>query len=198
VTQRLSEYLTRETTDYLEQLEQLLASSGAPDPESLLRLARGVRGSAEMAGMETIGSVAERLEDAARSVLSNTIVWSEEIRQLASQTVGDLKILVRALNRWGPGEEARVRAAILRWDEAEMADGEVVPISSLFYDDEGPHVLDEVVPIGTLLFTGEAALREALRLRPELERLTAAGPGPELDLLLAELFDLIEAGRPAA
>jgi HPt (histidine-containing phosphotransfer) domain-containing protein len=203
MSQRLSDYLTQETTDYLEQLDRLLMAPGAPDPESLLRLARGVRGSAQMAGIETIAAVAERLEDAGRSVLSNTIIWSEETRQLAIHTVRDLKILVRALNRWGPEEEARVRAAILRWDEKEGADAsEVVPISSLFYDDAGPHVVAEAgqpesaeaVPIDMLFLRGEAALREAMRLRPEIEALLPAGVPLELHLKLAELFDLVELG----
>ena len=109
MSQRLSDYLTQETTDYLEQLDRLLMAPGAPDPGSLLRLARGVRGSAQMAGVETIAAVAERLEDAGRSVLSNTIIWSEDTRQLAIHTVRDLKVLVRALNRWGPAEEASSR-----------------------------------------------------------------------------------------
>ena len=202
MSQRLSDYLTQETTDYLEQLDRLLMAPGAPDPESLLRLARGVRGSAQMAGIDTIAAVAERLEDAGRSVLSNTIIWTEETRQLAIHTVRDLKVLVRALNRWGPEEEARVRAAILRWDEMEGADpDEVVPISSLFYDDAGPHEIPpaqaegaEAVPVDMLFLRGEAALREALRLRPEIEALLPAGVPLELHLKLAELFDLLELG----
>ncbi len=202
MSQRLSDYLTQETTDYLEQLDRLLMAPGAPDPESLLRLARGVRGSAQMAGVETIAAVAERLEDAGRSVLSNTIIWSEDTRQLAIHTVRDLKVLVRALNRWGPEEEARVRAAIMRWDEMEGDAGEVVPVASLFYDDAGPHVVatpgapesTEVVPMDMLLLRGENALREALRLRPEIEALIPAGVPLELHLKLAELFDLVELG----
>ena len=205
MSQRLSDYLARETNDYLDQLDQLLDSPSAPDPETLLRLARGVHGSAQMAGLDTIAGVAERLEDAGRSVLSNNIIWSAEVRNLAIQTVRDLKILVRAVNRWGPEEEARVRAALERWDELEAADDDdVVPITSLFYDDAGPHIVtaaesgavaDAVVPIESLLFRGESALREALRLRAELEgalRERPADAGP----LLAELFELIELGLP--
>ena len=203
MSQRLSDYLARETNDYLDQLDQLLGSPSAPDPESLLRLARGVRGSAQMAGLDTIAGVAERLEDAGRSVLSNTIVWSADVRNLAVQTVRDLKILVRAVNRWGPEEEARVRAALVRWDELESGDEEeVVPITSLFYDDGGPHVVsgaeggavvDAVVPIESLLFRGESALREALRLRAELERTLHERP-EEAEPLLAEIFDLVQLG----
>lgn len=206
MSQRLSDYLARETNDYLDQLDGLLASPAAPDPESLLRLARGVRGSAQMAGFDTIAGVAERLEDAGRSVLSNTIIWSAEIRNLAIQTVRDLKILVRAVNRWGPEEEARVRAALDRWDELDVPEEEVVvSITSLFYDDAGPHIVtgaeggavaDAVVSIESLLFRGESALREALRLRGELERVLRERPA-DAGPLLTEIFDLIELGLPA-
>lgn len=203
MTQRLSDYLTQETSEYLDQLDRLLFSPGTPDIERLLSLARGVRGSSQMAGIDTIATVAERLEDAVRSVLSDNIRWSEEVRQLAVHTVGDLKILVRALNRWGPAEEARVRAAILRWDELDASEsGEVVPVSSLFFDDAGPHVLtpaeasedDGVVPIETLQLQGEAALQEALRLRPEIEARLRAGDAVLLRPLIQELFDLIGLG----
>lgn len=202
MTQRLSEYLARETSDYLEQLDRVLAPPAVPDPEELLRLARGVRGSAQMAGIETLARVAERLEDAARAVLSRSLVWSEEIRRLAIDTVRDLQILVRALNRWGPEEEARVRAAIHRWDDRDAdADGaEPVPIASLFPDGPGPHVLsvpprveEGVVPIQALLVHPGDALREALALRPEIERCLSRGDPARLRSHITELFDLLQA-----
>ncbi|HET7322394.1 MAG TPA: Hpt domain-containing protein [Longimicrobiaceae bacterium] len=210
MSQRLNQYFTRETEEYLQHLQTLLDHPGTPEPEDLLRLARGVRGSARMAGAETLASVAERLEDAARSVLTNNVVWSEEIRLLAAQTVGDLQLLVRALNRWGPEEEARVRAAIERWDDLDpgeaASDLPVVPVEDLYYEDAGPHILSQptaaaeeeggVVPVQSLLFRGEAALREALRLRPHVEAL-AREAAPNADALaegLREIFDLVELG----
>jgi HPt (histidine-containing phosphotransfer) domain-containing protein len=199
MSERLHEYFTDESSEYLDQLERLLERPGPVDPHHLLRLARGVRGSAQMAGVETIGRVAEHVEDAARSVASHHVVWSDEIRQLAIATVKDLQLLVRALNRWGPEEEARVRAALERWEEH---DATIVPISALYHDDEGPHVLSEpdlsdVVPVRSLQLEGDDALREALRLRP---RVDAALERPsELRPLLDELFDLLELGtRPVA
>lgn len=203
MSQRLSDYLARETNDYLDQLDHLLGAPASPDPETLLRLVRGVRGSAQMAGLDTIAGVAERLEDAGRSVLSNNIVWSPEVRELAVQTVRDLKILVRAVNRWGPQEEARVRAAIDRWDELDSADEEAVPITSLFHDDGGPHIVaastgaavDRVVSVDTLLLGGEAALREALELRPRIERLLQGSPA-DAEPLIRELFELLELALP--
>lgn len=58
---------------------------------------------------------------------------------------------------------------------------------------------EEVVPVEDLLLRGEAALREALALRPEVERLAAdGGSGPELRERMAELFDLISLGLEPA
>jgi hypothetical protein len=149
-----------------------------------------------MAGVETIGRVAERLEDAARSVASRNVVWSDEIRRLAIATVKDLQLLVRALNRWGPDEEARVRAALERWEDH---DATVVPLSARYYDDAGPHVLSEpdladVVPARSLQFEGADALREALRLRPRVD--AALEQPAELRPLLDELFDLLDLATP--
>ena len=211
MSERLNEYLTREAGDYLEQMTALLQAPGPVDPEELLRLSRGVRGSAQMAGAETLASVAERLEDAARAVISHSVVWSDEIRELALQTVADLQVLLRALNRWGPDEEARVLAAIERWDDLESSDGgtrpvlvetdpDVVAIESLVHDDAGPHVLsrrgeptgeeDEVVPIEALLLRGDAARHAARALRPRLESLLAEGVAARA--LLSELYDLLD------
>lgn len=201
MSQPLSDYFVAEAGEYLAQLDRVLAAPAPPAPEDLLRLARGVSGSARMAGAETIASVAERLEDAARSIVSRNIVWSEEVRGLAAQTVRDLQILLRALNRWGPAEERRVRDAIERWEEGTADVREVVEIDALFHDDEGPHVLSspgtvpaepEPLPIEALLLRGDAALREALALRPRVEEALRGEPGaPSLDDVIAELFELL-------
>ena len=227
MSQRLNDYFASEATEYLDQLERLLALPGPPDADQLLRLATGVRGSAQMAGAETVAGVAERLEDAARSIVSANLSWSEELRELSRQTVGDLKLLVRALNRWGHEEERRVRDAITRWEGIDEVAGAaaavaVLPVSDLFYDDGGPHVIEQgarpgdtvsvaevrpdggarpdepvsTVSVDRLLFRGEAALREALSLRPEIDRSLRGDGGSRrpLDEILAEVFDLIELG----
>lgn len=199
MTERLSEYFAHESSEYLEQLDRLLAEPGIPDPEEMLRLARGVRGSAQMAGVDAIAKIAERVEDAVGSVISRGVVWTDEIRELVAQTVRDIEVLIRSLHRWGPAEEALVHAAIGRWDHHSTGEAAtVVPIASLFYDDTGPHVLsepdlpDDVVPIESLLLRGDAALREALSLRPSIESAARSRDGTsELDSLVRELFDLI-------
>ena len=219
MSERLHEYFAAETTEYLDRLEALLAAPGRPDLEQLLRLARGVRGSAQMAGADTLVAVAERLEEGLRAVQAAHVAWSDDLRAISAGTVADLKILVRASSRWGPAEEARVRAAIDRWNEAERGsggrhDGEgepdgVVEIESLFYDDEGPHVLSEPegremsyqdqgstapVPIESLLLDRDGALAEALGMREEIERALRSGGsgGGALEAAIGELFELLE------
>ncbi|HEX2188988.1 MAG TPA: hypothetical protein VHG51_08835, partial [Longimicrobiaceae bacterium] len=59
---------------------------------------------------------------------------------------------------------------------------------------EPAQVEEGVVPVESLLFRGEAALREALRLRPEVERLAATDDGAALRARLDELFDLVALG----
>ena len=200
---RLDDHFAIEAREHLDQLESLLALPDAPDAEQLLRLSTGVRTSAQRAGAGTVASVAERLEDAARSIFTANVAWSEEIRRLARETVADLKLLMRALNRWGAEEEQRVRLAIERWDE--HASPAEVPIGSLFYDEESGIVeepdlvedADEVVPIESLLLRGDAALREALALHPAFETIARGDAIPERPLidLVDELFDLLDLAR---
>lgn len=226
MSERLHEYFASEASEYLDQLEALLGKRENPDLDQLLRLTRGVRGSAQMAGADTLVGVAERLEEGLRSVQAGQVVWSDDIRRLSAQTVDDLKLLVRASNRWSALEDARVRAAIARWDDVDSEHPSPhrsplpaeVPIESLFYDNEGTHVLSseeetemndaraaadsQPVPIESLVLDREGALREALSMRNEVERSLRTIPGAEVELgaTVSDLFELIElaAGGRAA
>jgi HPt (histidine-containing phosphotransfer) domain-containing protein len=115
MAQPLSDYFALEAGEYLDQLDALLTRSDSPDPERLFRAARGVRGSAQIAGVSPIALVAERLEEGARALRERQIEWSDEVRQRALRTVDDLRVLVRAHPRWGADEEERARAAVERW-----------------------------------------------------------------------------------
>ncbi|HEV2736765.1 MAG TPA: hypothetical protein VGV85_18135, partial [Longimicrobiaceae bacterium] len=74
---------------------------------------------------------------------------------------------------------------------------EAEPVSPAAVSPEGGAGADDgVVPIESLLFSGGAALREALSLRPEIERLAVAGGAGSAELRgrLEELFELITLG----
>lgn len=180
----MNDYFTAEARRHLAEMDDLLDSGTAEAVPELLRLARAFRGSAHMAGAETVERVAERLEHAATAVLEGQVAWSGEIRELARQTVGDLRVLLRALNRWGAQEEQRVREAIDRWDDLR---GET----------DAPQLVKAVEPRPSGV--SERALRDAVALRPVLEELLRrdAEPDPEIAGVVDELFALVSSALHA-
>lgn len=182
MSQRLDDFLALEAGEYLSRMSRLLTGSAAPDPEELLRLARGIRGSAQMARAADVAEIAERLEGEARALATGAEAWDEAARERCLQVVAELESVLYE------------------------REGEVIPISDLFYDDEGPHVLSpatdqdptddsEDVPIGTLLYSGENALAAAADLEPEITGAVAAGDRARSAALVDELFDLIRLAR---
>ena len=117
MTQPLREYFALEAGEFLDQLDALLAGSDRPDPVRFFRLARGVRGSAQLAGATPIAEVAERLEDGARAIRDGVLSWSPEVRDRARRTADDLRVLVERHGSWGPAEDERARAAVERWGD---------------------------------------------------------------------------------
>lgn len=117
MAQPLSEYFTLEAGEYLDQMDALLAASDRPDPVRFFRLARGVRGSAQLAGAGPIAEVAERLEDGARAIRDGLLQWTPEVRDRARRTAEDLRALVERHGRWGAAEDQRAAAAAERWTD---------------------------------------------------------------------------------
>jgi HPt (histidine-containing phosphotransfer) domain-containing protein len=117
MSQPLSEYFAQEAGDFLGELDALLAADTPPDPAQLFRLARGVRGSAQIAGAEGVARVAERLEDGARSVRDGTLPWDDTVRARVHSTSADLRRLVASYAA-GRGDEALAAEAAARWEGA--------------------------------------------------------------------------------
>ncbi|HSU15242.1 Hpt domain-containing protein [Longimicrobium sp.] len=116
MSQPLSEYFAREAGEYLDRLDALLARDGAPDPVEFFRLARGVRGSAQIAGADAVARVAEGMEDAARALRDGALAWSFDVRRRVQDTASDLRALVSAYGNWGADEERRAGEAAARWE----------------------------------------------------------------------------------
>lgn len=119
MAQPLSEYFTLEAGEYLDQMDALLAGSDRPDAVRFFRLARGVRGSAQLAGAGPIAEVAERLEDGARAIRDGLLQWTPEVRDRARRTADDLRALVERHGRWSAAEDQRAAAAAAaeRWSD---------------------------------------------------------------------------------
>lgn len=120
--QPLSDYFALEAGEYLDQLDAMLTRGEGVDASEFFRLARGVRGSAQIAGAAGIAGVAERLEEAARSLREGRLTWSEEIRQRAIRTVDDIRVLMRSHGRWTAADDERAREAAAQWGEGARRD----------------------------------------------------------------------------
>ena len=121
MSQPLSEYFAQEAGEYLDRLDALLARPDAPDAVEFFRLARGVRGSAQIAGAQGVARVAEGMEDAARALRDGALAWSDDVRERARATAADLRVLVGSSGRWGAEEDARARDAAARWEATGVA-----------------------------------------------------------------------------
>jgi hypothetical protein len=160
---RLDRYFADEATEYLAQIDALLASEPL-DPQRLLRLWVAVAGSARMAGGDAIARMAARPVDWLRDRDPAT-PWPSETVATFRRFNADVRSLLDALERWGPNEEDQVRAAMTWWDRitAGFAAKErpEVPIESLFFADEGPHILDDGGQVATLDAPPEGSERES-------------------------------------
>lgn len=181
MSQRLSDYLAHEAGEYLERMSWLLSASAAPSRDEMLRLARGIRGSARMAGADDVGDVAERLENELRVAPGGATAWPGDSRERCLRLVAELEGLLYA------------------------GGGDLVPISDLFYDDAGPHVIEQpadaapaedLVSIDVLQYDGDAALRRALELRPALTASIDSADRTGSAELIDEIFDLIRLALP--
>ncbi|HEX8358604.1 MAG TPA: Hpt domain-containing protein [Longimicrobium sp.] len=117
MSQPLSEYFAQEAGDFLDELDALLAAEPTPDAAQLFRLARGVRGSAQIAGAGGVARVAERLEDAVRSIRDGGLPWDDAVRTRVQATSVDLRRLVASYAA-GRGDEALAAEAAARWEGA--------------------------------------------------------------------------------
>lgn len=223
----LDRYFAAEALDYLDRLDRALKSPDGPEVEVMLRLARGVSGSAHMAGAASVATVSERLEDELRAVDSGERRWNGPLSELIQETVRTLRSLVGDPATWGSLDSDGVRKTLQRWDALAGSDdppsvgasapsgqgghpGVVVEIATLFHDDDGPHVLSHgpvneeapqaaagPVPIEALLLRPSGALREALALRGEVDQRLRSTAGGQ-DALGPVIEELFELLQIAA
>lgn len=111
------EFFLMEARDCLARLNALLgAADDALVPAAELhRVARTLRGSAQMARETRVQNVAHALEVAGRSLVQGALAWGRELRNALQATLADLAALIEA------GEDEarlgeRAAAAVERWE----------------------------------------------------------------------------------
>jgi chemotaxis protein histidine kinase CheA len=176
------DFLRIEATGFLDRAEALLERSPRPVrvrftgvARQLADLARAVGELAAAYGMGDVARAAERAGDQLRD----------------SRDADMARAPLAALRASLPGAEPVPEPARAP-ERQESVHAEAPPTAGLDAADSEP----EVVPIASLLLRGEAALRAALALRPEVER--AADADPALHARLHEVWELIEMGLDAA
>jgi chemotaxis protein histidine kinase CheA len=167
---RLLDFFTLEASEYLTRLESLVTQQGMEpsDATQFAAAARGLRGSATMAKASGVSTLANTVERIASSVVRGAIKWEPELQRSMVGAVEDLKLLVRSVRGWGAEQDARVEESLGRLSRyapvRETRNEEViVPISQLFYNDDGQHIV-YVAPNPKTHY--EQQLRETGRIGP--------------------------------
>src|SRR6185503_16874856 len=108
--------------------------------------ARGLRGSATMAKAGGVVQLAMTVERIASGVVQGATTWEPELQRALVGAVEDLKLLVRSVRTWGTEQDARLQDSLrqlARYAPAreERREDLIIPISQLFFNDEGPHII---------------------------------------------------------
>lgn len=145
---RLLDFFTLEAGEYLTRLESLAAqqSMSSPDATRFAAAARGLRGSATMAKAGGVSKLATSVERIAAGVVQGSVSWEAELQRSLVGAIEDLKLLVRSVREWGAEQDALVEESIRRLARyaparEERREDQIVPISQLFYNDEGQHIV---------------------------------------------------------
>ena len=143
-----SAFLAAEASNISAGLELLNTRSGAADTASnLLRRVRALRGVAGVKEITPLADVLEAAEDAARGLELGDTTLTPEARQLFETSAAYLRELSTAL-RFDTDVNAATAArdaffaAQDQWAGRANQGDQVVPITSLFYGDGGPGVVD--------------------------------------------------------
>lgn len=144
---RLLDYFALEASEYLTRLETLVAKPGmqSSDATQFVAAARGLRGSATMAKASGPARLATAVERIASNVAQGALAWEPEVQRALVGAVEDLKLLVRAVRNWSAEHDARLNDSVQRLShyapEREERRDVILPISQLFYSDDGPHIV---------------------------------------------------------
>ncbi|HJP59317.1 MAG TPA: hypothetical protein VJ865_04945 [Gemmatimonadaceae bacterium] len=144
---RLLDYFALEASEYLTRLETLVGRPGmqSSDATQFVAAARGLRGSATMAKASGPARLATAVERIASNVAQGALTWEPEVQRALVGAIEDLKLLIRGIRNWGAEQDARLEESVTRLaryaPEREERKDVVLPISQLFYSDEGPHIV---------------------------------------------------------
>jgi hypothetical protein len=120
----LAEYFRTEADAYIDRMVTLL-ESGAAAAAELRPLARGLRGTAQLARQDDAHRAAGALEAACRAAESGYFEWDDAAAARARETLGDLRTLLAAED--DAARVAAADAAVERWQDTAVAPAGTAP-----------------------------------------------------------------------
>ena len=171
----LLDFFVLEASDYVDRLQRLVAGDEprGPDSATLLKLARGLRGSAVMARLGSFADAVSGLERGARLLNEGRIAWTPELAIVVAGSITELKALIPMARLWGESQDQRARSAGGRLTA----------------------VLDEVERLGALMQTGAGA--PAPDVSSSGARVPDARPASEQNPAVRAFFDTIDQAAAA-
>lgn len=144
---RLLEFFVAEAVAYADTLREIMwLPASSRDTEKMLSAARGLRGASTMVRLSDLAVVAGHMERIACAIHQRRIQWTEPLSYSLQAVLYELPELISSAGVWGAGEAERAAAigdALHAFAPAEDRKNSslVIPITRLFHDDSGPHVL---------------------------------------------------------
>jgi chemotaxis protein histidine kinase CheA len=182
-TSSVVDFFAIEAGEYLDRLDALLGDAHTdqpPDADALGRAARALRGSASIARHPELTELAAAIEQAAAGLRTGAVRWTTQTADAFTAAVDEYRALLRAVRSWGAADADRarrrtteLRALVPDDDAAAPRPARIVPVSALFHDDAGPHLVHRAPspPI-----TADQRFRQAaVPLASTLRRLIADG-----------------------
>jgi chemotaxis protein histidine kinase CheA len=168
---RLIDFFVLEAGDYLTRIETIVAQKGLQpaDATQFAAAARGLRGSATMAKASGISKLALMVERIASGVVQGATAWEPELQRAMVGAIEDLKLVMRGVRNWGAEQDARVEESLQRLSRyaparEEKKDDVILPISQLFFNDGGQHII-------------QVAANPKTNYERQLREQTGVGPG---------------------
>mgnify|MGYP001175520201 CR=1 FL=1 len=151
----LLSFFRQEATEYLDQLDQLLAVDAAepPDGAAFLAHTRALRGSASMTRLSGLPEFASTLERIAAGVRGDELRWDPRLHFAVRGALSELRALVTRADRWSDADQRAARthsvalAAVAAGYLSSVAPAAspaspVIPIARLFPDDGQPGLVE--------------------------------------------------------
>jgi hypothetical protein len=112
----LIDFFVLEASDYVDRLQRVAASEEprGPDSGTLLKLSRGLRGSAVMARLSSFADAASTLERGATLLHEGRIAWTSSLSRAMRDAIAELNALTPMARHWDTSHDQRARSADTR------------------------------------------------------------------------------------